>query len=231
MSVLDEYIETHVQTFDGEWDEEGVYFYQAFNDGIADYALENQKFGGPYFNDTRMTWIKPSFGWMLYRSGYGLKHGQNRVLKIKLSHETVAFILSNCTCPEAGWHGKRTEPCPDGRIQWDPARDIYHSEKKKPRKMINKRAIQIGLARSLSEFYNDNIISIEEVTNLANRVGVAHCKRKRNETDRLMADLTPELSLERHYLPHANEQVLSRLGMMVGPGSKRLAKLGKGKNL
>lgn len=24
-----------------------------------------------------MTWIKPSFAWMLYRSGYGLKHGSN----------------------------------------------------------------------------------------------------------------------------------------------------------
>ena len=56
-------------TFNGEWDEEGVSFYQAFNDKIADWAVENQRFGGPHFNPTRMTWIKPSFAWVLYRAG------------------------------------------------------------------------------------------------------------------------------------------------------------------
>ena len=30
-----------------------------------------------------MTWIKPSFAWMLYRCGYGRKHAQSRVLKLK----------------------------------------------------------------------------------------------------------------------------------------------------
>merc|ERR1740121_3005493 len=59
--------------FIGEWDEEGVFFYQAFNKEIADWALENQKFGGPAFNPVRMTWIKPSFAWVLYRAGYGHK--------------------------------------------------------------------------------------------------------------------------------------------------------------
>ena len=29
-----------------QWDEEGVYVYQAFNNEIADWALENGKFGG-----------------------------------------------------------------------------------------------------------------------------------------------------------------------------------------
>merc|ERR1719353_2039225 len=74
-------------TFIGEWDSEGVFFYQAFNDRIADWAVEHQCFGGPDFNPTRMTWIKPSFAWVLHRSGYGRKPGQNRVLKVKLLHE------------------------------------------------------------------------------------------------------------------------------------------------
>ena len=80
----------NVQIFEAEWDEEGVYFYQAYNDEIANWAIENQKFGGPKFSQTRMTWIKPSFAWVLYRSGYGSKHNQNRILKVKLSHATVA---------------------------------------------------------------------------------------------------------------------------------------------
>ena len=72
----------NVQVFHGEWDDEGVFFYQAYNNNIADWAIEHQKFGGPEFNPRRMTWIKPSFAWVLYRSGYGHKHGQNRILHL-----------------------------------------------------------------------------------------------------------------------------------------------------
>ena len=46
---------TNVQVFNAEWDEEGVYVYQAFNDQIANWAIENQRFGGPDFNPKRMT--------------------------------------------------------------------------------------------------------------------------------------------------------------------------------
>jgi len=53
-----------VQEFIGQWDDEGVFVYQAFNREIADWALMHQKFGGPNFNPTRMTWFKPSLAWM-----------------------------------------------------------------------------------------------------------------------------------------------------------------------
>ena len=87
--------------FSGEWDDEGVFFYQAFNDEIADWALENQKFGGPSFNPVRMTWIKPSFAWVLYRAGYGHKDkNQSRILKVKLSHAAVAEMKTMHGIPD-----------------------------------------------------------------------------------------------------------------------------------
>ena len=46
--------------------------YQAYNNTIANEAIENGKFGLNFKRD-RMTWIKPSFLWMMYRSGWGLK--------------------------------------------------------------------------------------------------------------------------------------------------------------
>ena len=77
--------------FRAEFNEEGVYVYQAFRDSIADYALAHGRFGGPDFNPARMTWINPSFAWMLYRSGYGHKdQNQKRILKIKVPHEVMA---------------------------------------------------------------------------------------------------------------------------------------------
>ena len=52
--------------------------YQAYSDAIAGPAIEAQKFVSP-FKMSRMTWIKPSFLWMMYRAGYGHKDaGQKR---------------------------------------------------------------------------------------------------------------------------------------------------------
>ena len=89
---------------------------------------------GPKFNPARMTWIKPSFAWVLYRSGYGSKHNQERILKIKLPHHAVGHILSQCKCGHGSGGGV-------GRVQWDPARDIMTSEEKgkQPRKMLRER--------------------------------------------------------------------------------------------
>ena len=41
--------------FRAEFDEEGVYVYQAFRDSIADYALAHGRFGVPDFNPARMS--------------------------------------------------------------------------------------------------------------------------------------------------------------------------------
>lgn len=217
-----------VQVFEGEFDDEGVYFYQAFNDKIAEYALKHQTFGGPNFNPQRMTWIKPSFAWVLYRSGYGYKKNQTRILKVKLSHDTVATILSRCTCCHAGWRGSKIEECLNGRIQWDPARDLYSADKKVPRKMLSTRAIQIGVARSLSSFYVESILKITDVTQLAHQVCLAHCMRKRRKAKELMEELKLQLPVERPYLPQCQEHILKRLGMLPGKEARALAQIGRG---
>lgn len=224
---------SRVQIFEGEWDQEGVYFYQAFSDAIADYAIENQRFGGKDFQEDRMTWIKPSFAWVLYRSGYAAKHNQTRILKIKLSHRAVAEILSRCTCIEAGFRGAggtKGGGCVNGRVQWDPARDIYtaDSKKKVPRKMTSKRAIQIGVRRELSAFYVESALCIEDVTPLARSVGLAHRAKKNRIAQDMIEKLQPQLPTERPYLPACADRVLQRLGMLPGPEADVLAQLGRG---
>ena len=127
-----------VHQFKGEYDDDGVFFYQAYNGAIADYAVANQTLGGDSFRPERMTWIKPSFAWMLYRAGYGNKHSQERILKIKLPHAATAELLSGCACKHGGGGTK-------GRVQWDPARDLYSSEGRgastEPRRMLSERAM------------------------------------------------------------------------------------------
>jgi len=217
--------------FRGEWDSEGVYIYQAYRDEIADWALEHQKFGGPAWNPTRMTWIKPSFAWTLYRSGYGCKPGQPRILKIKLAHADIAHLLSNCklinTKKEATKKGK-TNP---GRVQWDPERDLFQTDEREgrvqPRRMPRTRAIQIGLAQILSEYYVDHIISIEDVTDLAHKVAKAHRLKGDKATHAAMEDLRTELPNEQPYLPLLPLETLRNLALLPGPAADEVAQLGR----
>ena len=180
--------------------------YQAYCDEIAEWALQHQRLGGPAFNPRRMTWIKPSFAWVLYRAGYGRKHNQNRILKLQLSHAAIAELLSACACKHGGGGSK-------GRVQWDPARDLFSAEPKgrEPRKMLRERAIQIGLSRDLSERLVASTLSIQDVTELALEVETAH---RAKDVRGAMAALAPRLPLERPYLPRCEQAELVRLGMV-----------------
>ena len=202
-----------VHVFHGEWDEEGVYFYQAYCEEIASWALEHQTLGGPSFKPVRMTWIKPSLAWVLYRSGYGRKPGQTSVLKIKLHHAVVAELLGGCTHKKGGGGGW-------GRVQWDPARDLMTSERKGrqgalPRRCLRQRAIQIGLKGRLSEIYVENIISVEDVTHLARQIEEAHGRKTESEVRQAMEELRSLLPVEREYLPACGEAKLRELGLIV----------------
>src|SRR5688500_16747428 len=74
------------------YDDEGIFVYQAFSPQTVQAALAKGTFSTGFSLD-RMTWIKPSFGWMLYRSGYAAKTRQQGILKIKLKHEGFLAIL------------------------------------------------------------------------------------------------------------------------------------------
>lgn len=217
---------SETRVFVGEYDEEGVYVYQAYNDAIADYAVEHQRFGGPAFNPGRMTWIKPSFAWVLYRSGYASKPNQTRVLKIKLPHVAVAKFLGQCACQHGGGGT-------DGRVQWDPARDVMSAKAGSrrervpcvPRMLSKERAIQIGLRGPLSAEYVSSILCIEDVTDLSRQVFAIHQqmlleKQAAQEQPAsegasvAMRELArTRLPVERPYLPHCSQEELLHLGM------------------
>ena len=245
-----------VQVFVGEWDEQGVFLFQAFNDAIADYALEHQSFRGcPQFNPTRMTWAKPSFAWMLYRSGYGRKAQQNRVLKIKISHQALASLLSQChfvdtnkDTKSATSNGSSTNDDDSsadssaglvGRVQWDPERDLFAPDpsNKVPREMLRRRAIQIGLQGKLSAQYVESILSVRDVTALARKIGDIHqSKLKIKKEDAVAALMQPESEFsndfpkERPYFPAlCSNAVLVGLGMLPGTIANAVAGLGRGK--
>ncbi|MCK9893596.1 DUF4291 domain-containing protein [Frankia sp. AgB32] len=144
--------------------------YQAYSPEIADAAVAAQTFVAP-FKRGRMTWIKPSFLWMMYRSGWATKPGQERILAIEIARDGFAWALAHAALShfESGTYTgrqqwsehKRASPV---RIQWDPERSLTLAP-------LSHRAIQIGLSGEAVDRYLDLwITAITDVTPLAERI-------------------------------------------------------------
>lgn len=152
------------------YDDETIRVYQAYSDAIADSALAHGTFVSPPFKMERMTWIKPSFLWMMYRAGWGFKDpGQNRILAIDITREGFEWALANSCLSHADpsmnkeeW--ERLKNSAPVRIQWDPERDLLLQP-------LPHRAIQIGLSKEAVNLYvNQWIRRITDVTPLAHEI-------------------------------------------------------------
>ena len=160
------------------YDEEGLWVYQAFSPDIAEEALAIGTFGAAFSLD-RMTWIKPSFGWMLFRSGYARKPGQERILRIKVRHEGWRTILEGAmlshfdpalSTSETRWH--RDLAASNARVQWDPDRSLHLDR-------LPRRAIQVGIEGNLVRRYaGDWIAGLEDVTALARAIESAAAAKR-----------------------------------------------------
>lgn len=138
--------------------------YQAYSPEIAEPAIRAQTFVPP-FSRERMTWIKPSFLWMAYRSGWARKSRQERVLAIEITREGFEWALRHSclshytpdeeTSPEEFRKKLRGSPV---RVQWDPERDISM-------RSLNYRSIQIGLSgEAVAKYIDEWIVSVTDVT-------------------------------------------------------------------
>ena len=75
------------------YDPDTIIVYQAYRPEIGHFAIEHGIFGGA-FSYGRMSWIKPNFLWMMYRSGWGTKPGQEVILALRLSRRFFDNILA-----------------------------------------------------------------------------------------------------------------------------------------
>jgi hypothetical protein len=147
-----------------QFDDVGVVVYQAYRPEIGRFAADNGFFGGA-FSLGRMSWIKPNFLWMMYRSAWGTKVGQETVLAVTIARGAFDAILA-AAVPSAhdpelhADHGAWQEAvrCSDVRLQWDPDHG--------PRgEKLSRRAIQLGLRGAMLRRYaREWIVGIEDVS-------------------------------------------------------------------
>lgn len=165
--------------------------YQAFCKEIAIEAVKKGTFG-QHFSMNRMTWIKPSFLWMMYRCGWAQKERQEHVLAIELKrtafdymvqHAVLSTYRRDCGMSESEW--KMLIKQSDIRCQWDPERDIWGNA-------LDYRSIQLGIrGQAVQHYVNDWIVGISDITDF-----VKELNARKNQG----IDITPDLPKEIVYL-------------------------------
>ncbi|XLE12928.1 DUF4291 family protein [Deinococcus altitudinis] len=112
-----------------QYDAETVVVYQAYRPAIGHFAAAHGRFGGKY-SFGRMSWIKPNFLWMMFRSGWGTKPDQEVTLALRLRRNGFKQMLENAVASSFGASGYRTQEewkaaleRSDVRLQWDPDHD------------------------------------------------------------------------------------------------------------
>jgi len=146
------------------FDDRTVTVYQAYSAQIVDAALRAGTFVSP-FKLTRMTWIKPSFFWMMYRSGWATKPGQERVLSIRITRDGFEDALGEACLShfDPDLHTSHDEwtrlrDSSPVRIQWDPERRCDLTP-------LPWRSIQIGLSGTAAQKYvSEWITDITDIT-------------------------------------------------------------------
>lgn len=148
------------------YDENTITVYQAYAPDIAAAALRAGSFVPP-FRRERMTWIKPSFLWMMYRCGWAMKPGQERVLAVRITRAGFEEALSMASlshfdpdvyADRQAWLERKTSS--PVRVQWDPERNVGLDA-------LPWRSIQIGLGGVAVDRYVGNwIIGIDDITPL-----------------------------------------------------------------
>lgn len=147
-----------------DYDGNTIVMYQAYAKTIALPALKAQKFVPP-FSLNRMTWIKPSFLWLMHRSNWGRKANQEYILRVRITRKgwEEALSLGVLTSYESSAHKSPDdwrEQFADAavHVQWDPERSIKGAD-------LQIDSIQVGLSRQvIQRFVDEWIVSIEDFT-------------------------------------------------------------------
>ena len=152
------------------YDAHTITMYQAYSSAIADPALDAQRFVAP-FSFGRMTWIKPSFLWLMHRSNWGHKAGQERILAVRIQRASwdAALAMGVLTSPESrvfASPNEWTRAFADAKVhvQWDTERGFRGSA-------LPTYSVQVGLSRHVIREYAETWVSrIDDLTPLTKKV-------------------------------------------------------------
>lgn len=186
-----------------QFDAASVLVYQAYQPRIGRFAAAHGSLGGDDFSLQRMSWIKPNFLWMMYRSGWGTRVGQEITLAVRLRRAAFDAILAAAVhstyTPEVYAHEdvwREAVARSEVRLQWDPDHDPAGAP-------VMRRAIQLGVRGTMLRHYaTDWILEIEDISAfVAEQRSHAHLP------------FTPLLTPSERRYPVVDPAVAARLGV------------------
>ena len=174
-----------------QFDADSVVVYQAFSRSIG-CAAESGKLGEGFRLD-RMSWVKPNFLWMMYRSGWGTKENQEVTLGLRVRRTFFDGLLA-AAVPSTWDAGEFPTPADWSkavarsavRVQWDPDHNPAGGK-------LARRAVQLGLRGDVLEAFGRR-----EVVEVLDLTAFVAEQRERLATGGVAALLTPR---ERVYRP------------------------------
>ncbi|GCE27585.1 hypothetical protein KDA_30690 [Dictyobacter alpinus] len=152
------------------YDSRSITVYQAYSKAIALPAIQHNRFVPP-FSMYRMTWIKPSFLWLMERSNWGRKSGQEMILAIRMTRQGWEEALSQAvlTAYDPSVYRSYDEWATQFEqarvhVQWDPERSLRG-------KSLPINSIQVGLSRFIIEQYvHEWTVEIRDATPLVRKI-------------------------------------------------------------
>ncbi|UQX02297.1 DUF4291 domain-containing protein [Streptomyces sp. RerS4] len=176
-----------------------VTVYQAYSPALGLPAARDGRFPAAWKRE-RMTWIKPSFLWMMYRCGWATKTDQETVLAVEITRAGFDSALAGAClshyvpevhADEAAW--RESVRTTTARVQWDPERDLRLNP-------LPYRSLQLGLSGPGSRAYADQwTVSIRDVTPLAREI---HALLRAGDADAARSLLPVETPYPAGPLPH-----------------------------
>ena len=169
-----------------DFNRDSIVVYQAYPPRIADPALKAGTFVAP-FSFQRMTWIKPSFLWLMGRSNWGQKAGQERILAVRITRAGWETALSQAVLTAYEPTSHRSPATWDDdfqaarvHVQWDPERTFRGAQ-------IDDGSIQVGLSRHIIEaFVSQWIIRLTDITQTARKIRSLRDRGRHREARRLL---------------------------------------------
>ena len=147
-----------------QYDADSIVVYQAYTPSIGRFAATHGRFGGD-FSYNRMSWIKPNFLWMMYRSGWGTKPSQEITLAVRIRRDAFDLMLGQAVHssfvpaihPDRDSWQREVERSLV-RLQWDPDHGPLGEK-------LERRAIQLGLRGDvLARYGGEWIVAIEDIS-------------------------------------------------------------------
>ncbi|GJF29702.1 hypothetical protein KNE206_24020 [Kitasatospora sp. NE20-6] len=145
---------TELRRIRADYDDRTIVMYQAHAPGAPGHPAEP-------FAGHRTIWIEPSFRWLMHRTNWARRTGQERVLAVRITREGWERALAEAV-PATDDQAAPADAA--AHVRWDPERSAAGAA-------LGHHSIQVGVGRPLlGAFVDEWTVSVTDLTPRVHRI-------------------------------------------------------------